>query len=101
LLGSGGYDTVAFESAGAYLSAGCPLADCLVVDVNMPGTNGLDLTRQLIQRGLHVPVVIVSVDAEDLSEAAKRAGAACAIPKIAAATRLLETIGEVLHYEPS
>jgi DNA-binding NarL/FixJ family response regulator len=63
--------------------------------------NGLDLTRQLLRMGLRVPVVIVSVDAEKLHDAAIDAGAVCAIPKLAARSRLLDAVSAILQCKPS
>ena len=95
-LGAEGYRTVAFESAEAYLSAGCPRTDCLIVDMNMPGMNGLELTRQLVRMGLDVPVIILTVDAELFYDLAIRAGAVDAIPKTAVGERLLEVVRRIL-----
>jgi two-component system, LuxR family, response regulator FixJ len=33
---------------------------CLVVDQNMPGTSGLDLVAKLRQRGVFVPVILIT-----------------------------------------
>ena len=36
----------------------CP--GCLVLDVRLPGLNGLDLQRQLADLGIHLPVVLIT-----------------------------------------
>ena len=33
-------------------------ADCLLLDVQMPEMNGLELRRQLVARGTHIPTII-------------------------------------------
>ena len=36
------------------------LPDCLVLDLQMPGTSGLDLQRQLVRAGLRLPIVVIT-----------------------------------------
>jgi FixJ family two-component response regulator len=36
------------------------LPDCLVLDVQMPGTNGLRLQEQLAQEGRSIPIVFIT-----------------------------------------
>ena len=98
LLTDAGYETVAFTSADEYLFLGSPTTDCLIVDVNMPGLNGLEFTRAAVANGLRAPVIIVSVDVDDaVTRAAIEAGAVATIPKMAVSTQLLETIARLLQ----
>lgn len=50
-----------FESAPAFLEA-APLVDhgCLLLDLQMPGTNGLALQQELIDRHVDYPVVFIT-----------------------------------------
>lgn len=55
------FEVVAFESCDSFLStaAGVP-GDCLVLDLHMAGTNGLDLLRTLKQRGTPLPTIVLT-----------------------------------------
>ena len=60
LLASHGMRAIAFKSAGDYIAAEKPgLPACLVLDVQLPDINGLDLQRQ-IAVGTHPPIVFLT-----------------------------------------
>jgi len=49
---------------------------CLVLDVQMPGLNGLDLQRELLHADIHIPVIFVTGHADiPMSVRAMKAGA--------------------------
>jgi FixJ family two-component response regulator len=61
LLRELGYEARAFASAEEFLDSGClAQADCLVLDVAMPGMSGPELQRELNRRGENVPIVFVT-----------------------------------------
>lgn len=61
LVRSVGWTPLSFSSAQDYLSHLPPqLPSCLVLDVNMPGLDGLDLQEALTSEGSRVPIVFVS-----------------------------------------
>ncbi len=49
------------EFSAAYLEAG---PSCLVLDVRMPGTGGLDLFESLAARGMRIPVLFITAHAD-------------------------------------
>lgn len=58
LLDRAGIPAVTYHSAEAFLSAfqpGC--VDCLVLDLHLPGINGLQLQESLIRAGSGVPII--------------------------------------------
>jgi FixJ family two-component response regulator len=60
LLASHGMRAIAFGSAGDYVSADKPdIPACLILDVDLPDINGLDLQRQIAQ-GDHPPIVFIT-----------------------------------------
>jgi FixJ family two-component response regulator len=60
LLDSHGIRAAAFGSASEYISADKPdLPACLILDVELPDINGLDLQRQ-IAKGDHPPIVFIT-----------------------------------------
>jgi FixJ family two-component response regulator len=60
LLASYGMNAVAFGSAGDYIRAEKPdLPSCLVLDVELPDINGLELQRQIAEVD-HPPVVFIT-----------------------------------------
>ncbi|CAH2398563.1 response regulator transcription factor [Mesorhizobium escarrei] len=60
LLASHSIRTEAFGSAGEYISADKPdTPACLILDVELPDINGLDLQRQ-IAKGDHPPIVFIT-----------------------------------------
>ena len=71
--------------------------DVVVLDVLMPGMNGLDACREIKSAapGTHV-IVITAADDEDLSARALEAGAAALITKFRVATDLLPAIQKIM-----
>jgi two-component system response regulator FixJ len=61
LLGSFGHATATYESAEALLAAleGL-LPGCIIVDIRMPGMDGIAMQEELTRRGCRLPVVVVT-----------------------------------------
>lgn len=61
VLESLGQPVAAFPSANAFLDAYHPdMAGCLVLDIRMPGMNGMELQRQLNERNSILPIIFVT-----------------------------------------
>ena len=61
LLETDGFTVRTFRSGPALLdSVDEHPADCIVIDYKMPGMNGIDLSRQLRERGVKTPIVIIT-----------------------------------------
>jgi len=61
LVRSVGYTARLYGSAGEFLESELPaLPSCLLLDVRLPGTNGLDLQASLRQRGIDFPVILMT-----------------------------------------
>ena len=61
LLGAAGMRVVAFDSAAAALaSAELASAQCLVLDVQMPGMSGTELHEELARRGILAPAIFLT-----------------------------------------
>ena len=61
LIRSMGFGVRTFASAREFLAdARVDGPACLVLDVRMPGLDGLDLQRELAQAGIHIPIVFVT-----------------------------------------
>ena len=61
LIESAGYAVAAYSSAEtflAYLEPDC--GDCLVLDVRMPGMNGIELQERLIRHRRHIPIIFIT-----------------------------------------
>lgn len=61
MLESVGHTVVPFASANAFLEAyDADLAGCLVLDIRMPGMNGMELQRKLNERNSILPIIFVT-----------------------------------------
>jgi FixJ family two-component response regulator len=61
LLEQVGLAVQAFDSAEAFLASGVlDTAQCLILDVGLPGMSGLDLQQELGRRGRHLPIVFIT-----------------------------------------
>jgi FixJ family two-component response regulator len=75
LIRSLGYRTQVFGSADEFLTTNAyDRVACLLLDVRMPGTDGLTAQRRLVERGVCLPVVFITAQATDEEE--RRAWAA-------------------------
>ena len=77
-------------------SAGHDEPDLVLMNLELPGANGLEATRELRRRHPACPVVIMSLnDAEGLRAAAADAGALAFIPKHALPGALLPILHQM------
>jgi two-component system response regulator FixJ len=61
LLGTVGMEVQTYESAVAFLEVAPTVkAGCVITDVRMPGLSGVDLLRQLRERKLGIPVIVIT-----------------------------------------
>ncbi len=66
LLRSVGFRAQGFSSAEAFLHANqAPDTACLILDVRLPGMNGLDLQRQMVAANCRIPIIFVTAYADD------------------------------------
>lgn len=75
LLASAGIDHDTFDSATAFLAELDSLDfGCVLLDINMPETNGLDILSEILIRRPHFPVIMVSgsTNVDDAIEAFRR-----------------------------
>nr|WP_249127370.1 response regulator [Bradyrhizobium lablabi] len=83
MVESFGYSPLTFESADAFLrSDKLSDASCLILDVQMPGMNGLELHGKLIAMGRQLPTIFVTAFPDKrVRERALRAGGVCFLSK--------------------
>ncbi len=61
LMKSAGLRSEGFESAEQFLRAGRGEGPgCLILDVSLPGINGLDFQKQLGDAGVHLPIIFIT-----------------------------------------
>jgi FixJ family two-component response regulator len=61
LLKSVGLRSEAFGTGQEFLRSKRPdMPSCLVLDVRLPGVNGLDFQRQLADAGVHIPIIFIT-----------------------------------------
>jgi FixJ family two-component response regulator len=66
LIGSIGYQTAVFESAEAFLNSGrMHDINCLILDIQLPRLNGLELQSRLAKMQCSIPAIFVSAHAHD------------------------------------
>ena len=100
LIESFGFRAAAFESAETFLRSG-HLHDtsCLIVDVQMPGMNGLQLQSHLAAAGCGIPIIFITAyESKDSRQRAMQAGAAAFLGKPFSDEQLLQIIRSALRF---
>ncbi len=95
LMRSAGLEALAFATAEEFLAAaaGSRACACAVIDLHMPGVNGLELQRRMDQTGLAVPAVFISGQGDIPSAVeAMQHGAVTFLTKPVDDTDLLESV---------
>jgi len=103
LIRSAGLRVQVFASAEQFLTSSDPSdANCLVLDVRMPGMSGTELHRHLLSRGYKIPVIFITAHASDQEtrEQALSEGALAYLIKPLHKTELLGAISRALGANP-
>src|SRR4030095_5689458 len=103
VLREGGWNVETFESAEAFLARGDHQGSgCLVLDVTMPGLDGLELQRRLTERGHALPIVFLTGHGDiPMSVQAIKAGAAGFLTKPVNAEALLSAVSAAIERDVS
>ena len=94
-----GFKQQFFESAESLLKYGqLQETSCLIVDVQMPGMNGIQLQRHLAASGYKIPIIFITAyDNKESRQQAMQAGAVAFLNKPFNDELLLETIHATLR----
>jgi FixJ family two-component response regulator len=94
LISSFGLSVDEFLSAEDFLKSGLVQSfDCLILDVKMPGLDGLELQRRLIAANISIPIVFITAHySEDQRRIAMEAGAVAFLRKPFTEQELLDAI---------
>jgi len=99
LLETVGLNSQAYGSGQEFLQS--PLLDvpsCLVLDVRLPGLSGLNLQRELSERGMNVPIIFITGHGDiPMSVQAMKAGAVNFLTKPFCDQDLLDAIGQAIE----
>jgi two-component system, LuxR family, response regulator FixJ len=98
LLGTRGYTVRTFASAPEFLAAAPTLRPgCLIADVRMPGMDGLELRRRLVDRAMAFPLILITGHGDvPLAVRAMKAGAVDFIEKPFTAEAILNSAAVAL-----
>jgi FixJ family two-component response regulator/DNA-binding winged helix-turn-helix (wHTH) protein len=98
-LRSAGFSALGYASAEAYLAT-CAFATpgCLLLDVRLSQSSGLDLQAELTRRGMRIPIIFMTgFGTIDLSVRAMKAGAVGFITKPFDESALFDSLREALE----
>ena len=99
VIKSAGYQVQTFVSAREFLNTmpNAPRPACLVLDVRMPGLNGIDLQRELGLTDIVLPIIFITGHGDiPMTVKAMKAGAVDFLPKPVHDADLLRAIGQAL-----
>ena len=99
LLESAGWTVKSYDRAQAFLDDyDAAFPGCLVTDVRMPGLSGLDLQRELTERSIELPIIMISAFAEvPMAVRAMRDGALDFLEKPFDGQTLLERVRSAIE----
>ena len=98
LLRSAGIKARTLSSAEDFLNQGCHnVPGCLILDVRMPGMNGLELQEKLVKSGSTMPIIFMSAHEDaPAREQAMKAGAIAFLKKPFEDQILIEKVNSAL-----
>jgi FixJ family two-component response regulator len=101
LLKLAGLRCESFGDADAFLRCRRPDApSCLVLDVNLPGVNGLDFQRQLADAGVRIPIIFITGHGDiPMTVKAMKSGAVEFLTKPFQVEDLLSAIRQALDHD--
>jgi two-component system response regulator FixJ len=99
LIRASGYEVVAFESANPFLAkASVRHPGCLLLDVRLPDIDGLRLQQELIEKGIHLPIIFMTGHGSiPMSVQAMKEGAIDFLPKPFKTDDLLSAIEKAVE----
>lgn len=99
LLSAAGFRAITFPSGEALLEAGAAAAaECLILDVHLPGLSGFELRRRLLEGGAKPPVIFITAyDHPDSEALAMDSGAIACFTKPFCGQSLLRAISKALE----
>ena len=98
LLSAHGFNVALFDSGVALLSRG-DFSDalCVIIDINLHDQSGIDLRRQLADKGVRLPVIFITGNDSDANRsAAIESGCIAYLTKPFAARSLIEAVERAL-----
>jgi FixJ family two-component response regulator len=100
LLSSHGYLVRTFASAEEFLRSTTQLDEtsCVIADVQMPGTSGLDLLAHLRTLGNNTPFILITAfPSESVRARASQVGAICLLAKPFSGPALIDCVDAALN----
>jgi FixJ family two-component response regulator len=92
-----GFEAETFDAVDMF-HASAPLSDalCLVLDINLNGTSGIDVRRQLTRSGVSIPVIFMTGSHNEAThQAAQEAGCVAYLQKPFSSAALIDAIEQV------
>jgi FixJ family two-component response regulator len=101
LFRSVGHTTFTYSSAAEFMNAGqAEAAGCLVLDVRLPGKNGLEFQEQLAGAGITMPVILMTGHGDiPMSVRGMKAGAIDFLPKPFREQDMLDAVAAALRQD--
>jgi FixJ family two-component response regulator len=98
LFRSMGYPTRLYGSAAEFMASGAAgAAGCLVLDIRLPGTSGLDFQQQLADAGVTMPVILMTGHGDiPMTVRGMKAGAVDFLPKPFREQDMLDAVAAAL-----
>ncbi|MDO9489721.1 MAG: response regulator transcription factor [Sphingomonadaceae bacterium] len=98
LFRSMGYPTRLYGSAAEFMASGAAdAAGCLVLDIRLPGTSGLDFQQQLADAGVTLPVILMTGHGDiPMTVRGMKAGAVDFLPKPFREQDMLDAVAAAL-----
>jgi len=99
LLTSVGLHTEVFGSTEEFLKAARPeIPSCLVLDIRLPGSSGLEFQDELARTGVHIPIIFITAHGDiPMTRRAMKAGAIEFLTKPFQKDELLGAIGQAIE----